>query len=126
MRVLRISHSAVVDTWRERERRLAASGVEMHMLTAQVWNEGGVDVALCPRPGEPVAPVATWGNHPALFVYDPRPLWRALGQGWDVIDVHEEPFALATAEVLALRWLRRVAAPYALYSACLLYTSRCV
>ena len=49
----------------------------------------------------------TWGRHPALFVYDPRPLWRALGETYDVIDVHEEPFALATAEVLLLRWLRR-------------------
>ena len=117
MRVLRISHSAVVDAWRERERRLAAAGVELYVLTAEVWNEGGVDVPLRPRPGEPVTPVATWGSHPALFVYDPRPIWRALGEAWDVIDVHEEPFALATAEVLALRWLRRAAAPYALYSA---------
>ncbi|MEP6651103.1 MAG: glycosyltransferase, partial [Lapillicoccus sp.] len=61
--------------------------------------------------------VQTWGSHPALFVYDPRPLWRALGESWDLIDIHEEPFALATAEILALRALRRQPAPYALYSA---------
>ena len=59
----------------------------------------------------------TWGRHPALFVYDPRPLWRALGETYDVIDVHEEPFALATAEVLLLRWLRRNRAPVVLYTA---------
>ena len=59
----------------------------------------------------------TWGRHPALFVYDPRPLWRALGEAYDVIDVHEEPFALATAEVLLLRWLRRNRAPVVLYTA---------
>lgn len=61
--------------------------------------------------------MATVGRHPALFLYDPRPLWRALGGRWDVIDLHEEPFALATAEVLALRALRRQRAPYVLYSA---------
>ncbi|MEK8227837.1 hypothetical protein NKG05_19690 [Oerskovia sp. M15] len=41
------------------------------------------------------------------------------------MDLHEEPFALATAEILALRWLRtrlpgrrrRPAPPYVLYSA---------
>ncbi len=70
-----------------------------------------------PQPGESVVTAKTFGTHPALFLYDPRPLWRALGQPVDVIDIHEEPFALATAEVLALRWLRRCHAPYLLYSA---------
>ena len=59
----------------------------------------------------------TWGRHPALFVYAPLPLWRALGRPYDVIDIHEEPFALATAEILLLRRLRRQRAPYVLYSA---------
>ena len=39
------------------------------------------------------------------------------GEPVDVIDIHEEPFALATAEVLLLRSLRRQRAPYVLYSA---------
>jgi glycosyltransferase involved in cell wall biosynthesis/GT2 family glycosyltransferase len=52
-----------------------------------------------------------------LFIYDPRPLWRALGNTWDVLDIHEEPFALATAEVLAIRALRRQRVPYVVYSA---------
>ena len=34
-----------------------------------------------------------------------------------MIDIHEEPFALATAEILLLRRLRRQRAPYVLYSA---------
>ena len=35
-------------------------------------------------------PVRTLGTHPNLFVFDPRPLWRLLGDGpWDLIDVHE-------------------------------------
>jgi glycosyltransferase involved in cell wall biosynthesis/GT2 family glycosyltransferase len=117
VRVLRISHSGVVDSWRERERAIRRRGVDIRLLSAQRWNEGGVPVCLEPRAGEHVLGVRTWGSHPALFVYDPRPLWRALGEPWDLIDVHEEPFALATAEVLALRILRRQRAPYALYSA---------
>ncbi len=122
MKVLRVSHSAVVDAWRERERSLRARGLDVRLLSARAWDEGGTTVRLVPRPGEPVRGVRTLGSHPALFAYDPRPLWRALGQEWDVLDVHEEPFALATAEILALRRLRaivsrRPAPPYVLYSA---------
>lgn len=117
MRVLRISHSGVVDAWRARERVVRARGHEVHSVTARVWDEGGRDVPLVARPGEDVEGVRTLGSHPALFVYDPRPLWRLLGRDWDVLDLHEEPFALATAEVLAIRWLRRSRVPYVLYSA---------
>lgn len=74
-------------------------------------------VELTPRPDEAVVGVATAGTHPALFLYDPRPIWRALSQKWDVIDIHEEPFALATAEILLLRALRRVRTPVVLYTA---------
>lgn len=117
MRILRISHSGVVDDWRERERVARRLGHEVTSVTARVWDEGGRDVPLVPRDGEDVLGVATLGTHPALFVYDPRPLWRLLGRPWDVLDLHEEPFALATAEVLALRALRRAHMPYCLYSA---------
>ena len=77
MRVLRISHSAVVDAWRERERALRRRGVDVHLLTAEVWDEGGAEVPLAPRPHEPVEGVRTIGRHPALFLYDPRPVWPA-------------------------------------------------
>lgn len=117
MKVLRVSHSAVVDAWRERERVIARSGAAVTTLVARRWDEGGSPVTLQARPDEDVRGIATIGSHPALFLYDPRPLWRALGQDWDVLDIHEEPFALATAEVLALRLMRRCRAPYALYSA---------
>ncbi|MDQ6897116.1 MAG: glycosyltransferase, partial [Actinomycetota bacterium] len=117
MRVLRIAHSGVVSAWRERERAIGRRGVDLHLLSAAEWDEAGATVRLRPRPGEAVFGVRTWGSHPALFVYDPRPLWRALGETWDLVDLHEEPFALATAEVLAIRALRRQQAPYALYSA---------
>lgn len=117
MRVLRVSHSAVVDAWRERERRLRDRGHDVRTLSARVWDEAGLPVRLVPRPGEPVEGVATVGRHPALFLYDPRPLWRALGDPWDVIDLHEEPFALATAQVLLMRAVRARHTPYVLYSA---------
>ena len=107
MRVLRVSHSAVVDEWRGRERALTELGVDVALVCARTWHAGGAEVSLVPRPGERVTGARTFGRHPALFVYDPRPIWRALGEPWDVLDVHEEPFALATAEVLLLRALRR-------------------
>lgn len=117
VRILRISHSAVVDQWRERERALRRLGHDVHLLSSLSWNEAGAEVPLTPRPGEDVEGVRTWGQHPALFVYAPRQLWHELGKEWDLVDLHEEPFALATAEVLAIKWLRRNRAPYALYSA---------
>lgn len=106
MRVLRVSHSAVVDEWRGRERALTELGVDVALISARAWHAGGAEVSLEPRPGERVTGARTFGRHPALFLYDPRPLWRALGERWDVLDLHEEPFALATAEVLLLRALR--------------------
>ena len=107
VRVLRISHSAVVDAWRGAERYLSDRGHEMVTLSAAVWNEGGRPVRLNASPTERVPTAATIGHHPALFCYDVRPLWRLLGEPWDVIHIHEEPFALATAQIRALRALRR-------------------
>ncbi len=94
-------------------------GVDVALLSARRWHAGGVPVALDARPDERVIGVHTLGRHPALFVYDPRPIWRALGEEWDVLDLHEEPFALATAEVLLLRALRRRSrrTPIVLYTA---------
>ncbi|KYH43066.1 glycosyltransferase [Branchiibius sp. NY16-3462-2] len=120
MRILRLSHSGVVAAWRGRDEALRSSGNSVHLLCARRWNPVGrvVELSAADRADENLTGVRTWGSHPALFVYDPRALWRALGsQRWDVLDVHEEPFALATAELLVLRWLRRCPAPYVIYSA---------
>lgn len=92
-------------------------GDDVALITAQRWHAGGVWVDLDAAAEENVIPARTFGTHPALFVYDPRPLWRALGEKWDVIDIHEEPFALSTAEVLVMRMLRRNPAPVVLYTA---------
>lgn len=117
MWALRVSHSAVVAAWRARERVLRTQGHRVSLVSARAWHEGGRLVHLEPAAGEEAVAARTLGSHPALFVYDPRPLWRALGQPVDVIDIHEEPFALATAEVLLLRALRRQRAPYVVYTA---------
>lgn len=112
-----MAHHAVVGAWRERERELVAQGVEVRLLSARRWNEGGTVIPLSPGDDDFVAGVRTFGTHPNGFLYDPRPVWRALGQRFDIIDLHEEPFALATAETLLLRALRRNRTPYVLYSA---------
>lgn len=117
VRVLRISHSATVAAWRGRERGLRDLGVEVTLLAAHEWHAGGSEVRLADGEEPFTLPVRTWGRHPALFLYDPIPLWRALGERADLIDIHEEPFALATAEVLLLRALRRNRTPYVLYTA---------
>ena len=120
MRILRLSHSGVVAAWRGREQALRAAGESVRLLCAERWDEGGriVGLSAADRADEHVTGVRTWGSHPALFVYDPRPLWHALGdRSFDVLDLHEEPFALASAEFLLLRWLRRCRAPYVIYSA---------
>lgn len=117
VRVLRIAHHGVVDAWRARERSLRALGVDVKLLSALRWNEGGRVVPLDAGEDDFVAGVRTVGRHPNGFLYAPGPLWRALRQDADVIDLHEEPFSLAAAEILFLRRLRRVRTPYVLYSA---------
>jgi len=117
-RVLRISHSAVVTAWRQRERLLRQAGVDLTLATAQRWEEGGSLVTFAAAGDDFAVPVRTFGRHPNFFVFDPRALWRLLGDGrWDLIDMHEEPFGLAVGEVLVLRWLRARDTPYLICSA---------
>jgi glycosyltransferase involved in cell wall biosynthesis len=121
MRVARVSHSGVVSAWRQRERELTALGVEIQMVCAAQWVEGGGIVELtgsdAARDGF-VEPARTVGSHPNLFLFDPRPLWKLLGDPTvDLVDIHEEPFSLVMAEVLLLKLLRRNTAPYVVYSA---------
>jgi glycosyltransferase involved in cell wall biosynthesis len=118
LRVLRVSKSGVVTAWRERERQLRSLGVDLTLVAAARWEEGGAMVDFAPAGDLFVVPVRTVGRHPNLFIYDPRPLWRVLGSApWDLIDMHEEPFGLAVAEVLFLRWLRAPGVPFIVSSA---------
>lgn len=118
LRVLRVYHSAVVTAWRQRDRELRSAGCAVTTVAPVRWVEGGGAVDLVTAPGEDVVPARTFGHHPFLFLYDPRPLWRLLRRGgWDLLDIHEEPAALATFEVLVLARLAGVSAPVVLYSA---------
>lgn len=117
LRVLRVAHSSVVAAWRERERALIRRHVDVALATARVWDEGGKPVHLDAGADTFVTGLRTFGRHPSVFVFDPRPLWRLLGRRWDVLDISEEPGSLATAEVLLLRLLRRRHEPFLLYSA---------
>jgi glycosyltransferase involved in cell wall biosynthesis len=91
--------------------------VDVTLATARCWNEGGKDVRYTPEADDFAVPVRTLGRHPNAFVFDPRPIWRLLGEHWDILDIHEEPCSLATAELLALRALRARRTPFLLYSA---------
>ena len=118
LRVLRISKSGVVTAWRERERLLRARGADLTLVTAVRWEEGGSMVPFTADGDDFVVTVGTVGRHPNLFVFGPVGLWRALGSArWDLIDMHEEPFGLAVAEVLLLCWLRGVRTPFVVSSA---------
>lgn len=117
LRVLRIVHHGVVAAWRERERELRRLGVDVTMVSAKRWNEGGADIDLDVGDDDFVVGVPTLGTHPNGFLYDPRPLWTLLGRGWDLIDLHEEPCSTQTAEVLALMRLRGLRTPVVMYAA---------
>ena len=118
LRVLRISKSGVVTAWRERERLLRSLGADLTLMTAARWEEGGSMVPFTADGDTFAVPVRTVGHHPNLFVYDPRALWRLLGSSpWDLIDMHEEPFGLAVAEVLALCRIRSLRIPFVVSSA---------
>lgn len=118
LRVLRVSKSGVVTAWRERERLLRSNGADLTLVTAARWEEGGSMVSFTADGDTFVVPIRTVGRHPNRFVFDPRALWRVLGSSrWDLIDLHEEPFGLAAAEVLALCRLRSLRVPFVVSSA---------
>jgi len=66
-----------------------------------------------------VVPVRTVGRHPNLFLYGPSSAVAParVRHRWDLIDMHEEPFGLAVAEVLILRRLRAPRVPFVVSSA---------
>jgi glycosyltransferase involved in cell wall biosynthesis/GT2 family glycosyltransferase len=117
MTILRIAHHAVVSQWRQRERELRSLGVDVRLVSARKWNEGGRTITLDPEHDDFTTGAGTIGRHPSVFLYNPFAIWRAVGRRPDLIDLHEEPNSLATAQVLATRWFRRSRSPYVLYSA---------
>jgi glycosyltransferase involved in cell wall biosynthesis len=115
--VLRVYHGGVVRSWRERERRLGDRRCRVRLVTARRWNEGGSDVPFAANGDSFATAARTVGRHPYVFLYDPRPIARALRQPLDVVDVHEEPASIAALEVRLLRRLARQRAPLVFYGA---------
>lgn len=76
-------------------------------------------VDLVVGPGEDIVEVPTIGHHPFRFIERPWSLFRALRRhaGVDVLDVHEEPAALATIETMLVARLAGCRAPVVCYSA---------
>ncbi|HVS85363.1 MAG TPA: glycosyltransferase family 4 protein [Gaiellaceae bacterium] len=120
-KVLRISHSAVVGHWRERERLLRAKhSWDLELVVAPAWREGTALVTAAPsEPELPVHVVPVHGRmHPILFWYDVRSLARVIRRVEpDLIDLSEEPYSLAAASI---RWAARLArsnAPMCVFTA---------
>ena len=109
MRILRIAHSSLTPELRQRERALARCypDVELEVVTTKSWREAEMDVAATPDDLFPVRTARTYlSRHIQLFVYDPRPIIRALREHEPhLIDLGHEPYSVAGAEVLTLcRW----------------------
>ena len=110
MRVLRIAHASLTPRLRERERALVRCypDVELEVVTTERWREAEVEVEAIDDDLFPVRKARPhFSRHIQLFVYDPRPIVKALRQFRpDVIDLNAEPYSVQCAEVLTLRnWL---------------------
>lgn len=117
-KVLRIYHSAVVPAWRERDRELRRNGADVTLVAPHSWREGAGRVVLDPGDDTFVVAARTMGRHPALFLYDPLPLWRLMRRHrFDAIDVHEEPYSLAASELRMLATRLQPSARLLVYSA---------
>ena len=118
LRVLRVYHSAVVTAWRQRDRELRGLGCDVRLVSPRRWNEGGRDVALDLAGDDFVMASRTFGRHPYVFVYDPRPIARELRRRpIDILDVHEDPASLAALELRVLARLFRPGVPIVFYGA---------
>ena len=101
MRVLRVYHAGRDASHRLRERALREAGVEVTLVVPDVWPEGGAQVELSAEPFRVIELAVrrpsdvnrhTYATNVAEVIRDVRP---------DLVDIHEEPFSLATRQ-----WLR--------------------
>jgi len=109
MRVLRIAHSSLTPELRQRERALARRypDVELEVVTTERWREAEMDVDATPDDLFPVRTARSHlSKHIQLFVYDPRPIIKALREHRPhLIDMSHEPYSIAAAEILTLcKW----------------------
>jgi glycosyltransferase involved in cell wall biosynthesis len=102
-RVLRVYHSAVVAEYRERDRLLRSRhGYDLHVVSPPAWNEGGSLVTASHDDAVPLHVIAARGRqHPILFWYASAAFRRVLREVRpEIVDLHEEPYSLATAAAL--------------------------
>ena len=106
VRVLRISHSSLTPTLRERERSLARNypDIDLQVVTAREWREAEVDVKATPDDLFPVfAPRTLFSKHVQLFAWNPFAIISALHRHRPhLIDLNHEPFSVGCAQMLTL------------------------
>jgi len=106
IRVLRVSHSSLTPTLRERERALARnfSDIDLQVVTAREWREAEVDVKGTPDDQFPVAIVRTlFSKHVQLFAWNPTAIVNVLRRHRPhLIDLNHEPFSVGCAQMLTL------------------------
>ncbi|MDX6689267.1 MAG: hypothetical protein QOG15_724 [Solirubrobacteraceae bacterium] len=121
-RVLRISNSAVVPEYRQREHQLSVRhGYDMHLVSPPAFTEGGSVVeATADDPAVPLHIVDTRGRryHPILFWYVTAQLRRVMRQVQpQILDLHQEPYSLASAAALRAVKLEAPQAKICIYTA---------
>ncbi len=101
MRVLRVYHAGRDPSHRLRERALLEAGVDVTLVVPEVWPEGGAQERLSAEPFRVIELAVsrpsdvnrhTYATDVASVIRDVQP---------DLVDIHEEPFSLATRQ-----WLR--------------------
>jgi glycosyltransferase involved in cell wall biosynthesis len=105
VRILHIYHSAVVDEYRQRDRKLIERhGHEVHVVCPPAWPEGRRLVHLGTDEDVPVHKVSVMGwTRPNLFWYRGRELSAVIRQVRpEIVDLQEEPFGLAVARALPI------------------------
>jgi glycosyltransferase involved in cell wall biosynthesis len=119
VRVLRVSHSAVVSEYRWRERLLRARGHDVHTVVPPAFTEGGSLVHATADPDVPLHVVDAHGpRRPNLFWFDVAQLRRVIREVRpEIVDIHEEPYAAVTASVLWAMRRERLEVPFCLYTA---------
>lgn len=119
LKVLRLSHSAGVTTYRERERQLQDKfNVEIKLIAPERWQHLGASEDMGPETFD-LETVRTFGTGSIpLFAYDPGAVLNALIKFQpDVVDIHEEPYSVSCFETVLLARLVAPKAARVFYSA---------
>jgi glycosyltransferase involved in cell wall biosynthesis len=121
LRVLRISHTAALSAYRDRERALSSQcELELALVCPEKWPHLGGIESVPQAESFPYRTARTFltGSVP-LFAFDPLPLIELMRKFQpDIVDIHEEPYSVSCIESLAL------AQRYAPQAACVFYSAQ--